>query len=810
MLVGSFSLGGAMSRHPNPSEARTPPKVAALGHSRARDHRFEIAARLLFSLSLAFSCIAPSARAAPARTLTSADGRWAQVFPPGARRGHSAVYDPVHNQMLVFGGLLGTPQGAYSNDLWALHLDGTPTWEKLKPVGMPPSPRTGHSAIWDPVRQRMVVFGGEVGSNTYVNDLWALTFVGNDPTWTPLSTGATKPQARGYHAAVYDPLADRMLICLGGSNTGILNDVWALSLTSPTWTDVSPPAFPPGVLVARLQHVAVFDPAYNRLVIFGGRNGGSYLNDGYVLYMGGGDWQKLVDTGPPSGRYGASAFFDAANGRMLVFGGQGSTGPLNDTWTLPLNGGLAWAQLTPAGTPPAARSGHTAVFDPATDRMLVFGGGDASGAFSDVSELALESGSEWSPLIDPGNVPTPRNAHSAVFDTQRARMLIFGGANVATFLSDVATLSLSGDPVWSPLVPGGTPPGARSSQSAIYDPVRDRVIVFGGFDGGAGLGDTWELTLAGTPAWSPLTTSGVPPQGRGGHAAIYDPVRDRMLVLSGRSGALYQSDVWALSMGDSPTWTQLSPSGTPPGARAFHSAIYDPVRDRVVMFGGTGPSGFLNDAWALSLGGLAWTQLPATSPPPARQASAACYDPIADRMVLFGGYDGNTLYDDAWALSLASPAWSSLALDGDGPAARTGASGIYDSISDRMLVFGGRTAIGSSNESWSLYFAGSGRLGVNPPGSSAGLWLAPARPNPSRADAVIEFALPTAGQATLSVFDLSGRAVRTLVSGTQPAGRQSIRWDRRTVSGSLAPAGVYFYALNAGGTRLTRRAVLMP
>jgi len=391
-------------------------------------------------------------------------------------------------------------------------------------------------------------------------------------------------------------------------------------------------------------------------------------------------------------------------------------------------------------------------------------------------------------------------------------MLIFGGANGLSLFSDVATLSLAlaEYPAWSSLAVSGTPPSARSGQSAICDPVRDRVVMFGGISGGAALSDAWELTLAGTPEWAPLATSGAVPPGRLGHAAIYDPVRDRMLVLGGRSGPLYLSDVWALSLGDSPAWTPLSPSGTPPSARAFHAAVYDAARDRVVVFGGIGPSGHLNDVWALSLEGLVWTQLSLASPPPARQASAAIYDPVADRVVVFGGYDGNTLFDDAWALSLASTAWSKLLPGGTVPTSRTGSSAIYDPLSDRMLVFGGRTLAGSSNETWGLHFVGGGRLGVEPPGTFAGLWLAPARPNPSRGDALIEFALPKSSAATLCVFDLSGRAVRTLVSGSQPAGRQSVRWDRRTASGSLAPAGVYFYELNVDGRRLTRRAVLMP
>ena len=59
----------------------------------------------------------------------------------------------------------------------------------------------------------------------------------------------------------------------------------------------------------------------------------------------------------------------------------------------------------------------------------------------------------------------------------------------------------------------------------------------------------------------------VPPKGREGHTAIYDPVRDRMVVFGGYDGASRYNDVWALTLSGSPAWSQLAPSGTPPSAR---------------------------------------------------------------------------------------------------------------------------------------------------------------------------------------------------------------------------------------------------
>src|SRR5262249_50616094 len=100
----------------------------------------------------------------------SLDGTWDKLSLCG-RIGSSAIYDPVRDRMVVFG---GQAQGnLYLNDVWALSLAGTPAWTALTPTGTPPSGRTGHTAIYDPVRDRMVVFGGAVGDNQFLNEVWA-------------------------------------------------------------------------------------------------------------------------------------------------------------------------------------------------------------------------------------------------------------------------------------------------------------------------------------------------------------------------------------------------------------------------------------------------------------------------------------------------------------------------------------------------------------------------------------------------------------------------------------------------------------
>jgi hypothetical protein len=71
----------------------------------------------------------------------------------------------------------------------------------------------------------------------------------------------------------------------------------------------------------------------------------------------------------------------------------------------------------------------------------------------------------------------------------------------------------------------------------IYDPVRDRVVIFGGYDAGPQeegfRNDTWELSLTGTPTWTQLAPTDGPPTARDLIVPVYDPWFDRMVFFVG-------------------------------------------------------------------------------------------------------------------------------------------------------------------------------------------------------------------------------------------------------------------------------------
>jgi hypothetical protein len=135
----------------------------------------------------------------------------------------------------------------------------------------------------------------------------------------------------------------------------------------------------------------------------------------------------------------------------------------------------------------------------------------------------------------------------------------------------------------------------------------------------------------------------------------------------------------------------------------------------------------------------------------------------------------------------------------------------YDSDMNWEL---GRTAIftltaGQIDHSWDcgFYFDGGAVEDGEIPNSYA---LHSSIPNPFNPLTTIRFDLPQAGRARLTVFDISGRKVRTLLAGESfSPGRHEAVWRGKDDSGRSVAAGVYFYRLESGSFSQTKRMTLV-
>jgi hypothetical protein len=95
------------------------------------------------------------------------------------------------------------------------------------------------------------------------------------------------------------------------------------------------------------------------------------------------------------------------------------------------------------------------------------------------------------------------------------------------------------------------------------------------------------------------------------------------------------------------------------------------------------------------------------------------------------------------------------------------------------------------------------------PGVPTALALRQNVPNPFNPATTIEYDLPADCDLQLVIFDISGRAVRTLRSGREAAGYRSAQWDGRNDAGERVGSGVYFYRLRAGNDVLTKKMTLL-
>ncbi|MEQ1832386.1 MAG: kelch repeat-containing protein [Candidatus Eisenbacteria bacterium] len=754
---------------------------------------------LASSLTLALILIAA---AACATAVHAQDGTWSRLPATSRVHYHSLIRDPVRDRLIQFG---GTGPNGNSNETCVLDQGGDPVWAVFPtPAASRPVARYGHSAVYDPVRDRMLVFGGNSTSGVR-NDVWSLS-LSDPPNWTQPGTLGTPPPPRWGAAAIYDPVRDRLLIMGGNTSAGRLNDVWELALSgTPTWTQLTPTGTPPST---RWGHSGVYDAVNDRMLVFGGSTTPA-SNQLWALSLAGTPaWTLLSASGTaPAARFGHAAEYDAANQRMLLFGGYDNTNYLNDAWQLSLNGSLAWASLGALGPAPATRTGAPWVFDAPRNRLLLFGGYAATDDTDDLWTLSLAGTAQWQQLV-PGSSAGPwRYTHRAVIDWVGRRMLILQGFT-GQFLDDVRAFDLDGVLSWTTLNPLGTRPAARHSHSAIFDLARNRIVVIGGISSSLGttLNDVWALSLGATPTWTRLTPTGSPPSRISGHAAAYDRVNDRIVCFG---GSLFQpgssSPVWTLSLAGDGHWEPLVPGGVgAPSNTENPTGIYDDAHARMIVQSGA-------EIWELSLGAApAWHQRPGL--PQALSHASMAYDPARDRALVFGGFGPSlNLMQDTWALPLGTFTLPTLlATQGAPPAGRADHTSVFDPLTNRMIVFGGFGL--TDTDVWALTVPGPilDPLDAPPPSRASALQLAPAYPDPAiSSDVHIDFTLPQATHASLRVYDVRGRLVRTLLDGTLPAGPQRTRWDRRDAAGLPADAGLYFYELRTARERRTGRVAII-
>ncbi|MGH8547581.1 MAG: putative Ig domain-containing protein [Methylococcales bacterium] len=348
-------------------------------------------------------------------------------------------------------------------------------------------------------------------------------------------------------------------------------------------------------------------------------------------------WQQTHPTGtlPTARAFTGAMPYDAINDRLILFGGNDTTywSPhLHEVWVLEnatgASGSPNWKQLSPSGTPPVGRSVAAVAYDFTANRLIVHGGQNQSNSLGDTWVLTNANGMggtpQWLQLPSSVNRIQPGSA----YDPASNRLIVFGGAagTNKTVVNDVTILIDAngiGNPQWITLSPGGVPPAPREAvMETTYDPIHNRLIVFGGHTPlDDNFNDVWVLTdangLGGTPTWIELTPTGTPPSPRSKGPVTYDANSNSLIVFGGlkvnqklANPRDYDSfnETWILTnangIGGTPSWTMLNPPAPLPAPRVFGSAGYSPATNRIVVamgafYNNTPTYPYFNDTWVL-------------------------------------------------------------------------------------------------------------------------------------------------------------------------------------------------------------------
>lgn len=292
------------------------------------------------------------------------------------------------------------------------------------------------------------------------------------------------------------------------------------------------------------------------------------------------------NTSPPHRRHHAVSY-DPASQRVLVYGGQQLVSPsdarlLDDLWGWD---GRQWTKV--AEHTGIAMIGHKLFADGAGG---VFARGESRGL------TTRWDGHQW--IVLQQDDRSQREMAAGAFDSRRHRFVLFGG-HIAGRIFPRETSEFDGQQ-WSETMAAGPP--AMLGGAMAYDSRRHVSVLFGGMDStGRRLGETWEWDGS---HWTRASSSG--PTARFGAGMTYDAMRGVSVLFGGADSTNQKlDDTW---LWDGGSWRRVETSSAP-APRTEGYLAYDERRGVSVLFGGEGAEVIptLGDTWEWN--GTRWTRV---------------------------------------------------------------------------------------------------------------------------------------------------------------------------------------------------------
>jgi Galactose oxidase, central domain len=637
--------------------------------------------------------------------------RWEDLMPsqsPPPVVGGSLVYDPLHDEVVLFGGghvAEPSPGGGIIGytGTWVYRF-GKNIWQQL-PLKTQPPPRMNTRLACDTKNQVLVLFGGDAQTH-YLGDTWIFDL--KTQSWRQ-SKALAGPQPRAGHFTVYDSETGWVMIG-GGYNEKDLSDMWAYNVASDSWQALHGDV-PTGFYVS-----ADIAPEKRLIVLVANTQKPGDTMTCNILYPVRTTYgyriepQTILREGVAGG-----PLRPVLKGETIVAEASDRSASRREAQKkrlegLPIN---QWVHLASAGREAPARTWGSATFDSHRGQILYWGGGHCGYEGNDVDAYDVDSNS-WRRISRFAEYPERLWNHGVrlagvTFSggpwTEHGRR-IYAYDPVSRKLILVRTIRLTTG--YEPELLGQFPVASTSDYQARVDalvqpPSSYVKYATWAFDPDAGAHD-----LLGAAPEGLDTLLSTPHGVMGVNVNWPKRLNDAGYLLPWRPSQPVEDTALFRFDAQTKRWERLGEKqASPQNLYERTSLTYDSNRDRILLHGG---SGNRDQLWSFDLKQQRWKNLsPGVTSPPGGKTPAcgreAVFLSLQDILLIYAASSKDPQTWSLWAYRASQNTWEELTIPGDVPR-RMGWDHalVYDAKRDLILMVAGASGDTGKTSVYALRF----------------------------------------------------------------------------------------------------------
>ena len=242
----------------------------------------------------------------------------------------------------------------------------------------------------------------------------------------------------------------------------------------------------------------------------------------------------------------------------------------------------------------------------------------------------------------------------------------------------------------------GTLPSISTYHSAIFDENNARVLMYGGQSYYQLNAELFEYDTA-SQSWSVRGTSGITVPSLSQASSAYDNATSQWFIFGGESYYTLSEELYVLDTSvNAETWDSWPAISNAPEARRGGAAVIDENNGLFYVIGGQGYYALLADLWVLDIGnssnaGASWSEIVGSGTAPTRTNSASGFDAVNATIYLFGGQEYYKLSDTTACFDTITEAWSYPSFTGDSIPPMHSATVTWSDYIGGFIISGGQS-----------------------------------------------------------------------------------------------------------------------